>query len=246
MIKTDQGRIIASLLNKLYKKIILDKFIVQNKKEKRCQRNEKEYTVQENRYKNPASEILDISYTLIKQAGKKSQKTFRAFANLVLETEEAQKKIKKAWILLQDMKKAFDLVLLEIITAYDLTEEIIAGNDINQEEVISLLIWQLFYDSLLKRIQEDKSLGYIVEQEMLSNTDINCITKHKQAVIAYTDDTIWITNNRALYKEKRENSIEKIGISWAQISNEGNWSEEEIALRLEGWPLATTAEFIAI
>src|ERR1043165_9389809 len=33
MIKTDQGRMIASLLNKPYKKIMLDRYLVQNKKE---------------------------------------------------------------------------------------------------------------------------------------------------------------------------------------------------------------------
>ena len=33
MIKTDQGRMIASLLNRLYKKINLDRFITQDKEE---------------------------------------------------------------------------------------------------------------------------------------------------------------------------------------------------------------------
>ena len=83
--------------------------------------------------------------------------------------EEAKEKNKVAWILLQDIKKAFDSVLLEslewalkrvkipqktrkyitnlfhkrqlkVITAYGLTEEITAGDGIDQGEVISLLI----------------------------------------------------------------------------------------------------------
>jgi len=83
--------------------------------------------------------------------------------------EEAQEKNKEVWILLQDMKKAFDSVSLEslewalkrvkipqkirkyiinlfckqqlkIITAYGLTEEITAGDGIDQSEVISPLI----------------------------------------------------------------------------------------------------------
>src|SRR6185295_3848456 len=95
--------------------------------------------------------------------------------------EEAQEKNKEVWILLQDMKKAFDSVSLEslewalkrvkipqrtnkyiinlfckrqlkIIIAYGLTEEITAGDGIDQGEVILSLIWRLFYDSLLKRI----------------------------------------------------------------------------------------------
>jgi len=85
---------------------------------------------------------------------------------------------------------------LRIITAYGLTEEITAEDSIDQGEVIFLLIWQLFYDSLLERIQEDKSLGYIVEQETLKNTDINYITKHRQAAIAYADDTTWIASSK--------------------------------------------------
>ena len=97
------------------------------------------------------------------------------------------------WILLQDMKKAFDSVLLKslklalqrvkilkkmikyilnlfherqlrIITAYGLTKEITAGDGIDQGEVISSLIWRLFYDPLLERIQGDEMLGYTVEQ----------------------------------------------------------------------------------
>jgi hypothetical protein len=132
--------------------------------------------------------------------------------------EEAKEKNKEVWILLQDMKKAFDSVLLEslelalqrvkipertvkyilnlfhkrqlrIITAYGLTEEIIAGDSIDQGEVISPLIWQLFYDSLLERVQEDESLGYIIEQQTRKNTLCNNSTKYRQATIAYADDT---------------------------------------------------------
>ena len=84
--------------------------------------------------------------------------------------EEAKEKNKEVWILLQDMKKAFDSVPLEslelalrrikipektikyilnlfhkrqlrIITAYSLSEEITAGDGIDQGKVISLLIW---------------------------------------------------------------------------------------------------------
>ena len=83
--------------------------------------------------------------------------------------EEAKEKNKELWILLQDMKKAFDSVSLEslklalqrvkiptklikyilnlfhrrqlkIITAHGLTEEIVTGDRIDQDEVISSLI----------------------------------------------------------------------------------------------------------
>src|SRR6185295_5116297 len=83
--------------------------------------------------------------------------------------EEVKEKNKEVWILLQDMKKAFDSVLfkslelvlqrvkipkkmikyilnlfhkrqLRIITAYGLTEEVTVGDEIDQGEVRSLLI----------------------------------------------------------------------------------------------------------
>jgi hypothetical protein len=47
---------------------------------------------------NTAPGISGISYILIKQAGKKSQKTFRAFANLVLKIGEMPKKWKIAQV----------------------------------------------------------------------------------------------------------------------------------------------------
>src|SRR5260363_218333 len=134
--------------------------------------------------------------------------------------EEAKEKNKEKWILLQDMKKAFDSVPLEslelalrrvklpertikyvlnlfhkrqlkIITAYGLTEEIIAGDGIDQEEVISPLIWWLFYDPLLERVQEEERLGYTVTQSTSKETYCNNITSFQQAAIAYADDTTW-------------------------------------------------------
>ena len=83
----------------------------------------------------------------------------------------------------------FDKRQLRIITAYGLTEEITAGDGIDQGEVISLLIWRLFYDPLLERVQEDESLGYIIEQQTRKNTLCNNSTKYRQAAIAYADDT---------------------------------------------------------
>ncbi|CAG8646355.1 4203_t:CDS:2 [Cetraspora pellucida] len=99
--------------------------------------------------------------------------------------------LKKDKILQRTIKYIINLFYkcqLKVITAHSLTEKIIVGDDIDQEE--------LFYDLLLERIQEDKSLSYTVEQEVLKNTNINCIMKHRQAVIAYVDNTIWITKSK--------------------------------------------------
>ena len=131
--------------------------------------------------------------------------------------EEAKEKDKEAWILLQDMKKAFDSVplrslelalqrvkipkrtikyilnlfhkrQLRIITAYGLTEEITAGDGIDQGKVISPLVWHLFYDPLLERVQEDKNLDNVVVQKTKKSMQCNNITKYHQAVIAYADN----------------------------------------------------------
>jgi hypothetical protein len=370
MIKTDQGKMIISLLNRPYKKIILDRFIEQREEEtklvtepdavkegieehyKRQFRKRKtklktmseswkeiykpqkhikeewydgiEGKIKEEEWEEIVKElktgtapgISGISYTLIKRAGKKTQDLFRAFADLCLEIgeipmkwkvaqvypipkdvewgyslnnirpialietfrkivtktitrrlakvfvereilkgpnyaglpgnsteqpvhilnmimEEAKEKNKELWILLQDMKKAFDSVSLEslelalqrvkiprktieyilnlfhkrqlkIITAYGLTEEIVAGDGIDQGEVISPLIWRIFYDPLLEKIQKEERLGYTVEQEIIEGAQCNNITRYRQAAIAYADDTTWIANS----KEQLLNTLE--------------------------------------
>lgn len=134
--------------------------------------------------------------------------------------EEAREKNKELWLMLQDMKKAFDSVSLEslklalqrikvpalgqkfilelfnrrqtkIITALGLTEEVIAGDGIEQGEVISPLIWRIFYDPLLARIKDDSTLGYETEVHWASKLgkekDECC--KVRQAVVAFTDNT---------------------------------------------------------
>jgi hypothetical protein len=85
---------------------------------------------------------------------------------------------------------------LKIITAYGLTEEITAGDGIDQGEVISPLIWHLFYDPLLERIQENETLGYKVEQRTAEKACTDNITSYRQAAIAYADDTTWIANSK--------------------------------------------------
>ena len=106
--------------------------------------------------------------------------------------EEVKEKNKELWIMLQDMKKAFDSVSLDslklalqrikipvlgqsfildlfnkrqtrIITALGLTEAITAGDRIEQREVILPLIWRIFYDLLLTKIKKSARLGYEME-----------------------------------------------------------------------------------
>ena len=141
--------------------------------------------------------------------------------------EYAKEEKKELWLLFQDMSKAFDSVPLhmlsialrriklpesaisfiinlfqerkiKVITEVGLTEEIQASRSIDQGEVISPLMWRIFYDPLLCRIQEDPSLGFnLVHKEI---TDLGRMQfkrwEVKQAVIAYADDTTWITRDQ--------------------------------------------------
>ena len=49
---------------------------------------------------------------------------------------------------------------IKVITSLGLTEAFVVGDGIDQGEAISPLIWWIFYDPVLYRIQEDDRLGY--------------------------------------------------------------------------------------
>src|ERR1043165_3372816 len=105
--------------------------------------------------------------------------------------EDAKDSNKELWLVLQEMKKAFDSVSLEalrlamkrikipkviitfilnlfynrqskVITHWGTTDAFEIKDGIEQGEVLSSLVWRIFYDPLLERIQEDSNLGYTV------------------------------------------------------------------------------------
>ena len=106
--------------------------------------------------------------------------------------EDARQKNNKMWILFQDMRKAFNSVGLKIlekalkriklpesmisfilslykkrrikvITSFGLTNKFKAEDGLDQGEVISPLIWRIFYDPLLTKIKKSARLGYEME-----------------------------------------------------------------------------------
>ena len=142
--------------------------------------------------------------------------------------EDAKDNKRELWIVLQDMKKAFDSVSLrslelalkrlkipqitvtfilnlfenrqsKIITDLGTTDCFEISDGIEQGEVISPLVWRIFYDPLLSRIQEDPELGYTVSQQITYNFSSDQYKKMKwrQAVVAYADDTTWIAESKA-------------------------------------------------
>ena len=56
----------------------------------------------------------------------------------------------------------FDKRQIAIITHYGLTHLFTAEDGIDQGETISPLLWRIFYDPLLYRIQHMESLGYVM------------------------------------------------------------------------------------
>src|ERR1043165_8636726 len=121
----------------------------------------------------------------------------KAFDSVPLKSLElALQRVKIPEKMIKYILNLFHKRQLRIITAYGLTEEVIAGDGIDQGEVISLLIWRLFYDPLLERVQEDEKLGYIIEQQDKKDMQCNNITKYHQAAIAYADDTTWIASSK--------------------------------------------------
>jgi len=145
--------------------------------------------------------------------------------------EDAIQKEKELWIAFQDMRKAFDSVSMHalelsmrrikfpenlitfikqlyqdreirVITDEGPTDFFVAGDGIDQGEVISPLMWKIFYDPLLVRIQQLR-IGY--QMELQWPIDIEKRThKTKKAMIsalAYADDTTWVAESRHTLQE---------------------------------------------
>src|SRR3954449_12899010 len=84
--------------------------------------------------------------------------SFRLYGNGTL--EKALQRIKCPITLISFIINLFGNRKLRVITAYGLSNYFQAGDGIDQGETISPLIWRIFYDPLLTRINEDDMLGY--------------------------------------------------------------------------------------
>ena len=133
----------------------------------------------------------------------------------------------ECWAVFQDMSRAFDSIGMipltmalrriklpeitirlllnmfqnrktRIITAYGLSDVLIAADGIDQGEVISPLIWQIFYDPLLCRIAQDPSLGYTMNVKWpTGNLNTHKIYSMRSAGLTYADDTVWLGYSRS-------------------------------------------------
>ena len=150
----------------------------------------------------------------------KGESTSSPIALLQCIMEDAREKNNELWIVCQDMAKAFDSVGLtplrfalerlklplnivsfiinifkerhiQIITYFGLTNGFVAQDGIDQGEIISPLLWRIFYDPLLCRIQGNSSFGYVMKWHGHTQADPLRI-----AASAFADDTIWIGKSR--------------------------------------------------
>ena len=155
-------------------------------------------------------------------SGESTQEPIHILNNIC---EEAREKEKELWICFQDTAKAFDTVNLELlqkamervkipkkainfiiglfknrklkaITSFGMTEEITAGDGLDQGETISPLLWRIFYDPLLYKIQNNEELGYTMKTSWQS--DFNYPHKEsirlRTAATAFMNDTTWIAS----------------------------------------------------
>ena len=72
---------------------------------------------------------------------------------------KALKRIKIPSHIIKFIIDLFDRRQMRIITDYGFSEIFTGEDGINQGEMISLLLWRIFYNPLLCRIQEDESIG---------------------------------------------------------------------------------------
>ena len=180
-------------------------------------------------------------------AALKGESTSSPIALLNCAIEDAREKNNELWIVCQDMAKAFDSVGLtplkfalqciklppniiefiihifkerkiKIITTYGLSNGFTAEDGIDQGEIISPLLWRIFYDPLLCRIQSNPNYGYTMHWH--NNTILRPI---RIACSAFADDTIWVGASREQTQAIIETSNSFFALNDIEIN--GNKSE---------------------
>ena len=86
-----------------------------------------------------------------------------------------------------------------VITALGNTDEYLMKNGIDQGEVISPLLWVIYYNPLFERINNDKNNAYKMEFNFKWLQD-NYIFEEYISSIAYMDDTTFIAPSKEALK----------------------------------------------
>ncbi|CAB5353542.1 unnamed protein product [Rhizophagus irregularis] len=160
-------------------------------------------------------------------AALKYESTFEPIKILQTIIEDANINKKEAWIILMDISKAYDSVssislkkameriklpeqwinlvldishnrFNKVIVNNDLTEEYKVEDGIDQGEVWSPLLWRIFYDPLLCKLDDKRDdYGYNIGVEFKENITDDKMTKHNLKIntIAFMDDTTLISKS---------------------------------------------------
>ena len=159
-------------------------------------------------------------------AGLSGSSTFEPIRIINSIIEDAKEKQNEIWVLFQDLSKAYDRVNIfmlkkalyrlklptqftnlivniftnrtnRIFTDVGITDpyDLLVG--IDQGEVISPLLWCIYYDPLLCEIQQ-RNLGYKVTHTYKNNiyTDETTTLESTVGDQAYMDDSTWFANNK--------------------------------------------------
>ena len=148
--------------------------------------------------------------------------------------EDAVESDKEIWFLFQDLSKAYDRVNLHmlekamkrikipedcsnlLINLFSSRKNRVIGHfgmtpsydvlvGIDQGEIISPLLWTIYYDPLLVEINDNPQFGYEMSHTWLPNVSLP-ESKTESVIVssqAYMDDTSWISSS----KEKLESTL---------------------------------------
>ena len=90
----------------------------------------------------------------------------KAFDSVSLEMiKKALERIKVPDTIIKFLLNLYNKRKIRVITEYGLTREFEAEDELDQGEVVSPLMWQIFYDLLLYTVHKEEDLGYKMKLE---------------------------------------------------------------------------------
>ncbi|GBB95133.1 hypothetical protein RclHR1_24820004 [Rhizophagus clarus] len=187
------------------------------------------------------------------RAGLLGESTYQPLQHLHHAIEMAKKYKKEIWIGVQDLSKAYDRInisllrlamerlripqtIIELILQMftDRTNRIILHNDnisdpyqvmqgIDQGEVVSPLLWIIYYDPLFARINSLRELAFTVELQQIKNIwnpAADQKVSYSTTVQSYLDDTTWVAPSLTHMKTLLEISNEFYELANIQINKD--------------------------
>src|SRR4030095_16726570 len=85
-----------------------------------------------------------------------------------------------------------------VITEYGLTDTYNIERGVEQGDTISPLLWCIFYDTLMSRIIKTYK-GYTIKEDVIKDLrypENKEILTESIAIMAYMDDTVWISESK--------------------------------------------------